>query len=221
MPDDETRTFTATFSILGSNQMPTSFRKSIALRFGQFRANCAGVAAVEFAFIAPVLMIMTIGIAEASRAVMMHKRYQRSVAMVGDLVSREDAIGTTAAEATAEMAGMMKAAEQAMAPYSFATLKIGVSAIMAPIAPATQTTVAWSYPYHSYPVSACGANKNMPAANMISAGNAAILVEGQYTYTPLIANLIPGFKGSVTWTDTIAYSPRGACPDYAGKKCSC
>jgi hypothetical protein len=81
--------------------------------------------------------------------------------------------------------------------------------------------VGWSYPYHSYPVSACGASKNMPAAGMITAGNSAILVEAQYTYTPLIGNLVPGFTGSIVWTDRIANAPRGQCPDYAGKKCAC
>jgi hypothetical protein len=141
--------------------------------------------------------------------------------LVGDLVSREDTIGTTAAEASLEMDGMMRAAEHAMSPYGFSALKIGVSAIVAPPAPATQTTVAWSYPYHGYTVSACGTSKNMPAAGMIAAGNSAILVEASYVYSPLISNLIPGFRSSVTWTDRIANAPRGQCPDYAGKKCAC
>lgn len=201
--------------------MLNALRQSLSYKISQFKKSNAGVAAVEFAYIAPILITMTFGVVEATRAVMMHKRFQRSVALIGDLVSREETLGTTVTEATTALAGMMKAAEHAMAPYSYAPLKIGVSAIVAPPAPQTQTTVAWSYPYNGYPVLACGSNKNMPAAGMISAGNAAILVEAEYTYTPLLANLIPGFKSQVTWTDRIANAPRGQCPDYAGKKCAC
>ena len=201
--------------------MPASFFRYLAIRLSQFRSNATGVAAVEFALVAPILLIMTFGVIEASRAVMMHKRFQRSVALVSDLVSREVTIGATVAEGNTQLAGMMKAAEHAMYPYSHSTLKIGISAIVAPPAPATQTTVAWAYPYQGFPVSSCGTSKNMPAAGMISAGNAAILVEAQYTYTPLIANLVPGFKGAVTWNDKISNAPRGSCPDYAGKKCAC
>ena len=152
---------------------------------------------------------------------MMHKRFQRSIALVGDLVSREEQIGTTVSEGTTAMAGMMKAAEHAMKPFDTATLKMGVTAIEADPNNAAITTVAWAYPYKGYPTSACGANKSMPAANMITKGNSAILVEAEYVYTPIIANLIPGFSTSVTWKDKIAHAPRGQCPDYGGKKCNC
>ena len=66
--------------------MTLSIRQRIAIRLHVFKENCAGVAAVEFAYLLPLLIMMTYGVIEASRAVMMHKRFQRSVAMVGDLV---------------------------------------------------------------------------------------------------------------------------------------
>ena len=202
--------------------MISSLRQRLAFRLNLFKASSAGVAAVEFAYILPVLLMMTFGVIEATRAVIMHKRFQRATALIGDLISREETLGTNAATGNAALAGIMKAAEHTMAPYSYASLKIGVSAISAN-ANTGATTVAWSYPYHSYPVTACGGAKNIPGNEdhtMIANGNTAILVESQYTYTPLLSNLVPGFKTSVNWTDRIANAPRGACPNYAGKQCT-
>jgi Flp pilus assembly protein TadG len=200
--------------------MPTYRRHRLAKRLLSFKSSSAGVAAIEFAYILPVLMMMTFGVIEATRAVIMHKRFQRSVALISDLVSREETLGTNVASADAALAGIMKAAEHTMSPYSAASLKIGVSAISANSNPAiTATTVAWKYSYHSYPMTACGGTKAMPATGMIAAGNSAILVEADYTFTPLLGDLVPGFKTAVTWHDTIANAPRGSCPNYAGLQC--
>jgi Flp pilus assembly protein TadG len=201
--------------------MKLSLRQRLAIRLHLFKENCAGVAAVEFAYLLPLLVVMTYGVIEASRAVMIHKRFQRSVAMVGDLVAREEAIGETDSAATAEMAGIMKAAEHIMKPYDVSSLKMGVTAIQADPANASITKVAWSYPYNSYPVQACNASKSMPATNMITKGNSAILVEAEYTYKPILTNLVPGFNAQIKWTDVIAHAPRGRCPNYAGKDCKC
>ena len=165
--------------------------------------------------------MMTYGVIEASRAVMMHKRFQRSVAMVGDLVAREETIGDSASTAKAQMDGIMKAAEHIMRPYDISSLKVGVTAVQADPNNASITKVAWSYPYKSYPVLACNATKAMPASGMITKGNSAILVEAEYIYKPILTNLVPGFKLSMQWKDQIAHAPRSRCPDYAGKNCTC
>lgn len=201
--------------------MTLTIRQRIKLRVQLFKDCCAGVAAVEFAYLLPILIMMTYGVIEASRAVMMHKRFQRSVAMVGDLVAREELIGTNSASAKAQMDGIMKAAEHVMQPYDISSLKMGVTAVQADPNNASITKVAWSYPYKAYPVQTCNATKTMPASNMIAKGNSAILVEAEYTYKPILSNLVPGFKAAVKWKDEIAHAPRSRCPNYAGKNCAC
>jgi len=201
--------------------MTLTIRQRIKLRVQLFKNCCAGVAAVEFAYLLPLLIMMTYGVIEASRAVMMHKRFQRSVATIGDLVSREETIGDSASTAKAEMDGMMKAAEHIMRPYNLSSLKMGVTAVSADPNNASITEVAWSYPYKGYPVLNCAATKAMPASGMITKGNSAILVEAEYVYKPILSNLVPGFDISIKWTDQIAHAPRSRCPDYAGKNCAC
>ena len=48
----------------------------------------------------------------------------------------------------------------------------------------------------------------MPASNMITKGNAAIVIEAQYQYTPLLTNIIPGLIKQMSWSDTMTFSPR-------------
>jgi hypothetical protein len=58
------------------------------------------------------------------------------------------------------------------------------------------------------PVTNCPLAKNMPAWDMITKGNAAIVVEAQYQYTPLLTNIIPNLIKQMNWSDTMAFSPR-------------
>ena len=194
-----------------ASRFPRSLR-----RFG---VNTAGVAAIEFAYLAPLLILATFGTFEVARAVLMHKRFQRVSAMVGDLVAREQQIGTNVNQARAEMDGIMASAQHVMKPFSTTTLKVSVMAIRAKSDDATKTKIEWSYGFQGGAEPAQCANKGMPATGMITQGNAAIMVEAQYTYTPLLANLVPGFSNAITWKDTITHSPRNSCVDYAGQNC--
>lgn len=173
-----------------------------------FLLNSSGVAAVEFALLAPLLMLMTFGTFEVTRALMAHKRFQRATAMVGDLVAREKQIGSTPTEADEELSGMLVAAERAMDPFSSTPLQMAISQLRANSTDATKTTVEWAWSYHDMPIEQCGDVKSMPAQNMISKGDAAIVVEARYTYEPLLANIVPGLTTTMTWSDTMTFAPR-------------
>lgn len=74
--------------------MRTAKRHLLRLRFRlrAFRRSQDGIAAVEFAFIAPVMIVMLLGLFEAGRAYSMFRRVTHAADMVGDLVSREIAV---------------------------------------------------------------------------------------------------------------------------------
>ncbi len=185
----------------------------------RFGANTAGVAAIEFAYLAPILILSMFGTFEVARAVLMHKRFQRVSAMVGDLVAREPQIGTNQTSASAEMAGIFASAQHVMRPFSTTTLKLSVQSVRAKSDDANKTKIEWSKGFQGGSEPAVCSNKALPATGMITQGNAAIVVEAQYTYTPIFANLIPGFSNAITWNDTITHSPRNSCVDYAGQNC--
>lgn len=200
--------------------MPQPQRSTFMRSMRKFAIDRKGVAAVEFAYIAPLLILALFGTVEVSRAVMMHKRFQRVSAMIGDLVSREQTIGTAPGQAAAVLNGMMLSAQQVMAPFSVADLQIEVNSLRAKVDNAGQTRAEWTYrSAQSTAVSSC-TNKPMPSNGMLNAGNTAIVVDASYKFTPLLSKLIPGFRTAMTWTDTITHSPRRAsCVGFEGKNC--
>lgn len=199
--------------------MFTYSARHFAFAARKFGRNSTGVAAVEFAMLAPILVLMVFGTFEVSRAVLVHKRFQHAVAMVGDLVAREQHLGTDASSANAALAGIVKSAEHAMQPFNATPLKIAIYSIRAHSTIANSNRVEWSYAHNGKTVQAKCATKNPPASGMVTPGNAVITVEADYTYTPVLAGLIPGFSSPLAYSDLMTYSPRNSCVDYAGTNC--
>ena len=176
----------------------------------RFRRNTAGVAAVEFAFIAPLLMLMTFGTFEVTRALIMHQRFQKATAIIGDLVAREQQLGQNPTDAKKQLGYIMHAAEQALAPYSSAPLQMAIYQFRARSNDAAWTRIEWSYG-HNMKADACTTeyqlNSKAPA-NLLSKGDAAITVDATYRFTPLLANFLPKVIKTMTWTDRMTFAPR-------------
>ncbi len=199
--------------------MPRSWSSSISARFRIFRTDVAGVAAIEFAFLVPLLLMMTFGTIELSRAVIVHKRFQRATAMVGDLVSREKQLwpedkalaSVTTADAKSALAGIMFSAEHAMDPYDADSLQIRVYQAWANLSTPTRAKVEWSYQYtfHSKSAATVGCGDAITLDDGLLVGNGrAIVVEATYTYTPILVNLLPSIISQSTWSDKMMMTPR-------------
>ena len=199
--------------------LPLSIAGKLArIRIRTFVTDVKGAAAVEFAFIAPVLILMTFGTFEVSRALMAHKRFQRATAMVGDLVSREKQIGSDLASANTALGGVLKAAEHAMKPFKIDPLQIGITQLRASSSDAAATKVEWAWSYNSMDIKSCGDAKSMPDKNMISKGDAAVVVEAKYSYKPFLANLVPWMDKEMEWSDTMTFAPRWGAVFFAQDK---
>ena len=196
---------------------PSILGTRIKICIRAFAADTNAIAAVEFAFLAPLLILMTFGTFEVSRALVAHKRFQRATAMVGDLVSREKQIGSSVSTANTALSGMLVSAEHAMTPFSATPLQIAVTQLRASPSDASVTKVEWSWSYHNMPIKNCGDTKSMPDKNMISKGDAAIVIEAKYTYEPIL-NIIPGINQSMEWTDTMSFAPRWGAVYFAQEK---
>jgi Flp pilus assembly protein TadG len=202
--------------------MMTKLTTKTRLALRRFAMATAGVAIIEFALLAPIMMLMAFGTMEVTNAVLAHKRFQRATAMVADLVSREQNLGDTTQQSTDALAGIVAAAEFAMWPLDTSQLKIGVMAVHANINNAANTTVRWSYAHNGASVTNCPAPKALPQNGMIVAGNYAIVVEGQYTGTPLLAGLssyLHRAYNTGTYKSTMINSPRNNCVAYGGRNC--
>ena len=95
-----------------------------------------GAAAVEFAFIAPVLIIMYCGLAELSQAMMAQRRASNVASTIGDLVAQSTQTGPTM------IGDIFNIGNTIMAPFPTAGLKMCVASV---VSDATgKDTVAWS-----------------------------------------------------------------------------
>lgn len=198
--------------------MTAVLRTGVLMKLRQFRSCASGVAVIEFAALAPLMLLLALGTFEIGRAVVIHKRFQRAVAMVGDLIARETVLSsTTAANAQAQLDGIMRSGEQVMFPYSKTPLKIGVMQVLA--SSDTDTTVQWSYKYNGGSASACGATKAQPTSGMVITNNYAIVVEAEYQYTPVLKDILPFVWTNEPFKEVVANATRDICVHWIGNAC--
>ncbi len=169
-----------------------------------------GVAAVEFAFVLPILAIMLLGTVEVARAVDADRRFGNATAMLTDLIAREQELDD------ADLAGMMQAIEHLMRPYASNTLSLGVVAVRAPMTAGQEPRVEWSYSHQGKPVPAKCATYSLPA-DLVSPGGRVIVVESAYNFTPMFVNWDHNplkdnlSNGFIAWTDKATLTPRSDC----------
>lgn len=143
-----------------------------------------GVAAVEFALILPVMLMVYLGTMEASALISMDRRVQTVAGTVGDLVARVDGKITTA-----EINNYFNAATGIMQPYPSTDLRQVVTSVY--VKPNGTTQVMWSKPYNGGTAHATGGTYKLPPEMIaIALGKYVIVAEASYSYTPLLGMVI-------------------------------
>jgi len=115
-------------------QMAGPFRSLMRKFVGSRR----GVAAIEFAFIAPLLLTMYFVTMEIAPAIDANKKVGRSASMIADLVTQQQSISKTEVEA------IMAIGEATLRPYSRTKLKAIVTAIRITDEETPRVLVVWS-----------------------------------------------------------------------------
>jgi Flp pilus assembly protein TadG len=185
-----------------------------------FWRDTQGTAAVEFGFLAPLLLLMLLATIETARAVSNNRHFASAVATAGDLVAREEYLGTSSAGAKTNLDSMMLSIKHMMQPYDATSLKLGVYSVRASSTNAADTKVLWSYSYNGMQVPADCASYSLPA-NIVGKGGSVIVVDAIYTFKPLFGDFVPGISGAMTWKNKSYHSPRNSCVDYVkGDNCT-
>lgn len=141
-----------------------------------------GIAAVEFAFIAPLLLCMYFVTLEVSLGIETDKKVGRIGSMVADLVTQQMNISTT------DLDAIMKIGQSTIQPYNRTQPQIIVTAIQITSDPGSKVQVAWSRKIVdgvSSKGAAIGATTTVPTALNIP-GTFLIRVESTLSYKPLI-----------------------------------
>ncbi len=180
-------------------------------KLNRFLRNREGIAAVEFGLIAPVLLIMLIGVIEVTRAVSIDRRFGQVTAMVADLLAREERVDADTVR------GIYGIVEHVMGVWGTDTLKLHIYPVRASTDDPNDVYIyAAKANRPSY-----GSNATSPkdvceryaglTPNLLEEQGMAIIVQGEFGYTPLIAN---GILPPQTWLDQAVLSPRTACVSF-------
>jgi Flp pilus assembly protein TadG len=149
--------------------------------------NAQGVAAVEFAMIAPLMFFLFVGAIEYSQAIAVDRRVSQSASAMADLVARAPSEGVTAQQIDRDLSLV----NQLIAPYELSPLTVEVVSVKAVGVPgnpnAVNYVVDWSRNNHNGTPYA----RNTPAPfgmpqGLLVAGESAIVGRAFYDYTPMI-----------------------------------
>ena len=143
----------------------TGFLTRLTEALQRFRGNRDGVGAVEFALIAPILIVLYIGSLEVSVAMSVNKKLARASSSVADLVTQKDSVNK------AYLASMVDVAESIISPFNWSGLRLKVTAIN--IDASKKAKVVWSWkddgtkPYVTGSETTVPAQLNIPSTFLV------------------------------------------------------
>ncbi len=196
-------------------------RKFSHLLFGQrrldrlsgFSKDARGVAAIEFAMIVPLMLMLFVGAVEFSQAITVDRRVSQVASATADLVARSKTLTTT------DMTGITQVVEQLVKPYDHTLLKMTVMNVAASPTDATDTKICWAYAHNG---GAGSYNKNDPYSlptGVVEEGDSVIVTEVKYAYEPLIFNQF--ITSTKNLEEKFYLKPRlSSYVEYDGNDCS-
>jgi len=166
-------------------------------RLSHFLRARDGLAAVEFAFIAPVMIVLFFGALEFSMAVDCHTRVNNVAATTADLVAQSTTVSST------DVSNIFSAANSILYPYASANAQIVVSSLVDN--GKGGATVAWSNAQNTAPLTV-GATVSVPAGLIVSgSGGSVILAKISYSY---VSPSLVVLTGPLTMSGSFYSKPR-------------
>ena len=198
---------------------------AICRKLRSFSKNVEGLAAVEFAYVLPLMLLMFLGSFEISRAISMDRKVNAVAAITGDLVARERAVDPGV------LASIMNIVNEVLAPYDPADLRVAVVPIQASNNN-PPTAFVYANPFqHGGSISVpgrCSTYNLQNVEDILAPGATAIVVEVEYDYRPVFAEIFAGLQSilyntnlgnSDTYTARSIHSPREGCVDFEDNQC--
>lgn len=178
--------------------------------FKRLRRDKRGVAFLEFALIAPVLIIFYFGTVEFCLALLAERRADHTAAAVGDLVAQDSALTQT------EMQDIFRISRTIMAPYATTNMQIRVSQVSKN--GSGTATVDWGCVSSNWTKRASSDTSGLPLA-VIANNQSMIVAETRYQYDSPVDMWLPNLT---TFSTVIAYRPRlsNTIPTPTGGTCT-
>ena len=160
-----------------------------------------GVAAFEFAYIAPLMVAMYLGVVELSLALTADRRVTNVASSVADLISQNESLNE------ADLDAIFNIAESLLNPlnqnvFETSTLKIKVTSVAQE---GGEIKVVWSHAFGGATPDTPGEDYVLPSANLTQELSSIIVAEVTYTHDSLFNYFIPN---PIDMEDTYYVRPR-------------
>jgi Flp pilus assembly protein TadG len=178
----------------------------------RFIASQRGVAALEFAMIMPVMLILFLSSFDVGNAIIVYLKVRTATYELA-AITNQYGTGPIAQISTATMSAITSATSAVMAPFPSSAAVVTISQIKA--TSATAATVTWSQSVNGTKLS--GSYTGLPSNMAKNSCNNIypcyfILSSVSYPYTPLFGHYM---TGSLTLSDTLLMTPRvSTCVQY-------
>lgn len=173
-------------------------RRTPLRRAGSFWRDRRGVAATEFALIAPVLILMYLGMAELTQMMMAQRRLSNIASATGDLVAQ------SAQSGPAKITDTFKIGEIIMSPFPVSDLRMCIASVNSD--DKGKDTVAWSKPSVTG-MANCpkqGDILDVPVG-VLPVSQSVIMARATYAYQSPVKLFLPN---PITFTRTYYLRPR-------------
>lgn len=141
-----------------------------------------GVSAVEFALIAPVMIMIYFGLVEFCQGYMAQKRNAHVASIVADMVAQNATL------TPAQIANVFSVGDKIMRPFGDAELSQRVTNIRRTD---PSNKVVWSRATGEFSARGKNSNVDLPPGLAVSNGDAVIMAESEYKYRSLVNFVLP------------------------------
>lgn len=148
--------------------------------FRRAKDDARGVSAVEFAMVAPILLLFYFASVEISLMLTVDRKITNTASAVGDLVAQDDVVDA------GEINDIFNAARAIMEPYDSSGVQMRVSSIVMTLDGDVEVT--WSQGRGMPPLS-CGGGVSVPDG-LLSPGQSVIMSEARLEYASPISEFL-------------------------------
>jgi Flp pilus assembly protein TadG len=152
----------------------------IRRRFSALGRDDRGLAVIEFAFLMPVMLLALLGTVEISNLVNSYSKTVSASQTVADLT------GQSATLTTADMTGIVAAAQRVLDPLVSDATTLGVEVVSVGFDADNKPTQLWRYAWGNAQASSLTGAQGLGVA-----GESVVMVTLTYTCVPLIHDIVP------------------------------